>query len=366
MRADLLLEQRRRRELPLQARDRAGRRVRDAAAPAPARAAPARSGARDRGGGRPARRASRSSGWRTTSRAATTARRRSSTWSARATRRRPRARWCRRSATTARRSRSSTSCRATPSRCSGASRSRRSSRASRSTGPGAACTAMLELSYEFAKRLGDARAERRSLYWMGWLDGRARQLARGARAASGAASRSPRRAGDRKLQAQLDSNIGQALLPRAAIFPGAVAHLERAIALRRATRQRRARPRPSSPYSLGYLALIDCEPGRFDRADERLEEAFKLAEATGQHPARRRAAQHPRRRWRRCAATGRPAPPRPPTLEPQGAAHRLDLHAGDEPDARAATRATSLGERARGRRRDARAASRCSSAPRTA
>ena len=29
---------------------------------------------------------------------------------------------------------------------------------------------VLELSYDFARRLADPQAERRSLYWMGWLD----------------------------------------------------------------------------------------------------------------------------------------------------------------------------------------------------
>jgi tetratricopeptide (TPR) repeat protein len=138
---------------------------------------------------------------------------------------------------------------------------------------------VLALSYDFARRLGDARSERRSLYWMGWLDAslgcwpeallhfeRCIPLAQAS--------------GDRKLQAQLDSNVGQVLF-HTGDFSRAVEHLERSIELRRSLGNDLAAASVVA-YSQGYLALIDCESGRFDRADERLEEAFKLAEASRQ------------------------------------------------------------------------------------
>jgi len=137
---------------------------------------------------------------------------------------------------------------------------------------------VLELSYDFARRLADPQGERRSLYWMGWLDAslgcwpealvhfeRCIPLARAA--------------GDAKLLAQLDSNIGQVLF-HTGDFPRAVKHLERSIERRRAMGSDTMASQVMA-YSLGYLALIDCESGRFDRVDTRLEEAFKLAEISG-------------------------------------------------------------------------------------
>ncbi|HEX5065330.1 MAG TPA: AAA family ATPase [Myxococcota bacterium] len=138
---------------------------------------------------------------------------------------------------------------------------------------------VLELSYDFARRLGDAAAERRSLYWMGWLDASLgcwpEALAHFERCLPLA-----RTAGDGKLLAQLDSNIGQVLF-HAGDYPRATQHLERSIERRRAISGDLAAG-PVVAYAQGYLALIDCESGRFDRADERLEEAFKLAEISGQ------------------------------------------------------------------------------------
>ena len=91
---------------------------------------------------------------------------------------------------------------------------------------------VLELSYDFARRLGDPRAERRSLYWMGWLDASlgcwTEALAHFERCVPLAEA-----SGDRKLLAQLDSNIGQVLF-HTGDFPRAAAHLERSIERRRA------------------------------------------------------------------------------------------------------------------------------------
>jgi tetratricopeptide (TPR) repeat protein len=137
---------------------------------------------------------------------------------------------------------------------------------------------VLELSYDFARRLADSAGERRSLYWMGWLDASLgcwpEALAHFERCIPLA-----REAGDAKLLAQLDSNIGQVLF-HTGDFPRAVAHLEGSIERRRAMGNDTMASQVVA-YSLGYLALIDCESGRFDRADTRLEEAFKLAEMSG-------------------------------------------------------------------------------------
>jgi class 3 adenylate cyclase/tetratricopeptide (TPR) repeat protein len=137
---------------------------------------------------------------------------------------------------------------------------------------------VLELSYDFAKRLSDPQGERRSLYWMGWLDASLgcwpEALAHFERCIPLA-----REAGDWKLLAQLDSNIGQVLF-HTGDFPRAVAHLERSIERRRAMGNDTIASQVMA-YSLGYLAWIDCESGRFDRAETRLEEAFKLAEMSG-------------------------------------------------------------------------------------
>lgn len=138
---------------------------------------------------------------------------------------------------------------------------------------------VLELSYQFAERLGDARAQRRSLYWMGWLEAALgcwpEALGHFERCVPLAEA-----SGDHKLLAQLQSNIGQVLF-HTGDFAQAVQRLELSIWLQRQIHGGLASA-PVVAYALGYLAMIDCEAGRFGLADERLEEAFKLAESSGQ------------------------------------------------------------------------------------
>ena len=57
-------------------------------------------------------------------------------------------------------------------------------------------------------------------------------------------------------------------------------------------------------YSQGYLALIDCESGHFDRADARLEEAFKLAEMPADSSSSRARCAASASSWTPSAATG--------------------------------------------------------------
>jgi len=145
--------------------------------------------------------------------------------------------------------------------------------------PGLGLRVVLERSHQLAQQLGDARAERRCLYWVGWLDaalGRWREaLSEFERCAALAAAE-----GDRRLLARLDSNIGQALYHMGE-FDSAVTHLERSIERRRAI--------PNDPTSgpvvaqaLAYLALVDAERGRFELADKHSDQALELAEIAGQ------------------------------------------------------------------------------------
>jgi tetratricopeptide (TPR) repeat protein len=138
---------------------------------------------------------------------------------------------------------------------------------------------VLELSYRFAVRLGDARAERRGLYWMGWLESSVGSWP----AAIATFERClplAQAAGDVKLEAQIHSNLGQAMF-HTGDYERAVWHLERSIERRREVGSDFSAGTLVG-YSQGYLALIDSEAGRFDVADARLEEAFKLVGLAGQ------------------------------------------------------------------------------------
>jgi class 3 adenylate cyclase/tetratricopeptide (TPR) repeat protein len=145
--------------------------------------------------------------------------------------------------------------------------------------PGLGVRAVLERSCQLAQQLGDARAERRCLYWVGWLDaslGRWREaLSEFERCAALAAAES-----DHRLLTRLDSSIGQALYHMGE-FDSAVTHLERLVERRCAI--------PTDPASgpvvaqaLAYLALIDAERGRFELAEKRFDQALELAEISGQ------------------------------------------------------------------------------------
>ena len=145
--------------------------------------------------------------------------------------------------------------------------------------PGVGLRAVLERSCELAQQLGDARAERRCLYWVGWLDaslGRWREaLSEFQRCAALATAES-----DGRLLARLDSNIGQALYHMGEL-DSALAHLTRSIECRHVVPCDPASG-PVVAHALAYLALIDAERGRFDFAGERLDQALELAEISGQ------------------------------------------------------------------------------------
>ncbi|HVN40169.1 MAG TPA: AAA family ATPase [Myxococcota bacterium] len=144
--------------------------------------------------------------------------------------------------------------------------------------PGLGVRAVLERSCLLAQQLGDTRAERRCLYWVGWLDaslGRWRDALAGFERCVELATAE----GDRRLLARVDSNIGQALYHMGE-FDSAVIHLERSIERRRATPSDPASG-PVAAQALAYLALIDAERGHFDLAEKRFDQALELAEISG-------------------------------------------------------------------------------------
>src|SRR5262249_42899292 len=145
--------------------------------------------------------------------------------------------------------------------------------------PGLGVRAVLERSYQLAQQLGDARAERRCLYWVGWLDaslGRWREaLPEFERCAALATDES-----DHRLLTRPHSNIGQALYHMGE-FDAAATHLERSIERRRANASDAASG-PVLAQALAYLALVDSEHGRFELSEARFGQALELAEISGQ------------------------------------------------------------------------------------
>ncbi len=131
---------------------------------------------------------------------------------------------------------------------------------------------------ELSERLGDARAASYSLYWMGFLEHSLGSWAAARGHFEGCIARARERRDD-KLLSLACANLGQTLF-HWGDYPEAIRLLEEAVRLGRSISGESAAGRMIS-YPLGYQAMIHADTGRFDLADERLDEASALARDAG-------------------------------------------------------------------------------------
>jgi class 3 adenylate cyclase/tetratricopeptide (TPR) repeat protein len=137
---------------------------------------------------------------------------------------------------------------------------------------------VLERSLVLAEQTGYTRGAIRSLYWMGWLE-HALGLWSDALPHFQRCAREAESAGDEKLLAQLYSNIGQVYF-YATDYSPAVEHLETAIRERLKIEGGRGR-QPVISYSMGFLAMIAAEDGRFEEAYRVAREALESVRDIG-------------------------------------------------------------------------------------
>ncbi len=138
--------------------------------------------------------------------------------------------------------------------------------------PSADSLEILERTRDQAERLGDALGVMRALYWIGWVESALGDWLHAIPHLERCVVLAEAR-GDRKLLAQLYSNLGQAHYS-GGDYPLSTDYLERAIQLRREL-SGPAAIHAVIDYATSFLALIDAEAGRFEEADRRMEEVMR-------------------------------------------------------------------------------------------
>jgi class 3 adenylate cyclase/tetratricopeptide (TPR) repeat protein len=130
-----------------------------------------------------------------------------------------------------------------------------------------------------SERLGDARASSYILYWMAFLENALGGWPAARDLFGQCLARAVQRR-DEKLQALVYTNLGQTLFQYGE-YGEAMQMIEDGVKMRRRVSGDSAAG-PLVSYPMTYQAMIHAERGRFDLAEERLEEARSLACASGQ------------------------------------------------------------------------------------